>query len=148
MNRERHERIQRIFEECSELSSGERAARLDELCGDDEELKASAIRLLDLDANLESRIRPVEIRSRGLTGPMPEQIGDFKVLRRLGMGGMGIVYLAEQEHPRRPVALKVLRSDLFSADSRQRFERESELLGKLRHPGIAAIYQEIGRAHV
>lgn len=103
MNRERHERIQRIFEACSDLPPEQQPARLDELCGDDAELRASVSRLLRLDANLESRIQPVEIRPHEWSGAMPERIGDFRILRRLGVGGMGIVYLAEQEQrPTKP----------------------------------------------
>jgi tetratricopeptide (TPR) repeat protein len=70
---------------------------------------------------------------------LPEQIGPFRILRLLGEGGMGRVYLAEQTSPRRDVALKVLRA-AAGAEAQQRFQREAELLAGLEHPGIARIY--------
>ena len=54
---------------------------------------------------------------------------------------MGVVYEAEQENPRRRIALKILRTPFLSEQLRSRFERESEILGRLRHPGIAHIYE-------
>lgn len=71
----------------------------------------------------------------------PRQIGQYRILARLGAGGMGVVYQAEQEHPRRIVALKVIRSGWSNPELLQRFERESQALGRLQHPGIAQIYE-------
>jgi len=66
-------------------------------------------------------------------------------LRKLGEGGMGVVYEAEQESPRRVVAVKVIQGGMFVDDARVRlFEREAEALARLRHPDIAVIY-EAGR---
>jgi serine/threonine protein kinase/Tfp pilus assembly protein PilF len=72
--------------------------------------------------------------------PLPESIGPFRVIRELGRGGMGVVYLAEQSHPRREVALKVIRPGVATGAMLRRFEREANLLGQLRHPGIAQIH--------
>jgi tetratricopeptide (TPR) repeat protein/predicted Ser/Thr protein kinase len=69
-----------------------------------------------------------------------ERIGAFRLLRRIGSGGMGVVYEAEQEQPRRSVALKLIRPDLLSEAALARFRREAELLGRLQHPGIAAVF--------
>src|SRR5262249_3022406 len=55
-------------------------------------------------------------------------------------GGMGTVYEAEQANPRRTVALKVIRAGLVSDTLLQRFAREARILGRLRHPGIAHVY--------
>src|SRR5215472_18027718 len=71
----------------------------------------------------------------------PARIGQYRILAKLGAGGMGVVYQAEQEHPRRIVALKVIRPGLTSPELIQRFERESEALGRLQHPGIDQIYE-------
>jgi serine/threonine protein kinase len=54
---------------------------------------------------------------------------------------MGIVYEAEQEQPRRRVALKVIKPGLATAEQSWRFEHESMALGRLQHPGIAQIYE-------
>jgi tetratricopeptide (TPR) repeat protein len=72
---------------------------------------------------------------------LPAAIGRYRVLALVGEGGMGLVYEAEQDHPRRVVALKVIRAGLPSADLLRRFDRESHALGRLQHPGIARIYE-------
>ncbi|MEP7346228.1 MAG: tetratricopeptide repeat protein, partial [Gemmatimonadaceae bacterium] len=71
----------------------------------------------------------------------PETIGHYRITGILGEGGMGTVYEAEQEQPHRMVALKVIRPDFVSPELIRRFSRESELLGRLQHPGIAQIYE-------
>jgi len=69
-------------------------------------------------------------------------IGNYRIIRKIGAGGMGIVYEAEQQNPRRLVALKVIKGGQFIDDSRIRlFEREAQVLARLKHPGIAAIYE-------
>lgn len=68
------------------------------------------------------------------------QIGPYRLVRLLGSGGMGDVWLAEEDRPRRLVALKLLRRDRANPEILRRFEHEAELLGRLNHPGIARIY--------
>ncbi|MCB9879178.1 MAG: serine/threonine protein kinase [Planctomycetes bacterium] len=71
----------------------------------------------------------------------PERLGEHRLLRRLGAGGMGVVFLAEQESLGRTVALKVLRPEQrFFPGARARFRREVELVAKLGDPGIVPIY--------
>jgi len=72
---------------------------------------------------------------------LTRDIGGFRILGRIGEGGMGTVYRAEQENPRRVVALKVIRAGFPSAEARRRFELESQILGRLEDPGIAQVYQ-------
>jgi protein kinase-like protein/sulfatase-modifying factor enzyme 1 len=70
-----------------------------------------------------------------------ERLGDFRLLRRLGEGGMGTVYLAEQESLGRQVALKVIRPELFgSGSTSQRFQSEARSLARLQHPGVVTIF--------
>jgi hypothetical protein len=71
----------------------------------------------------------------------PERIGDFRIVRLLGEGGMGAVHLAVQESLGREVALKVLRPELRgSADAHERFRREALAVGRLRHPNIVGVF--------
>ena len=77
----------------------------------------------------------------GVTSALPSNIGPYRILRLLGEGGMGVVYEAEQESPRRTVALKVIRSGLSDPKLVRRFEHELLALGRLQHPGIAQIYE-------
>jgi len=72
---------------------------------------------------------------------LPHQIGAYKVLRRIGSGGMGAVYEALQAQPQRRVALKLIRSDQLSAEALARFANEIQALGRVRHAGIARIYE-------
>src|SRR5215510_508988 len=72
-------------------------------------------------------------------------IGHHRIFRKLGEGGMGVVYEAEQQHPRRRVALKVIRGGRLVDEYQVKlFQREAQALARLKHPGIAAIY-EAGR---
>ncbi len=76
-----------------------------------------------------------------LPAAMPQtQVGEFRIIRQIGTGGMGLVYEAEQENPNRRVALKVMRADLMSEGLRERFQFEAEILGRLDHPNIARIF--------
>jgi len=73
---------------------------------------------------------------------IPHTIGSYRVLHRLGEGGMGIVYEGEQLTPKRRVALKVVRGGRYVDAYRVKlFRREAEALARLKHPGIAAIYE-------
>lgn len=71
----------------------------------------------------------------------PERLGDFRLVRRLGGGGMGVVYEAVQESLGRTVALKLIRPEhLFFDRSRERFRRETDAVARLAHPGIVTIH--------
>lgn len=72
---------------------------------------------------------------------MPARIGPYKIQAVIGQGGMGTVYKAVQESPRRPVALKVVKRGVVSRSARKRFEYEAQTLGRLRHENIAQIYE-------
>lgn len=69
------------------------------------------------------------------------RIGSYELVEILGQGGMGVVYRAVQDNPRRPVALKVIRPGIFSPEMLRRFQHEAQILGGLQHPGIAQIYE-------
>src|SRR5262245_26578256 len=85
-------------------------------------------------------------REMGLLGTaapardFPERLGEFQLLRRLGGGGMGVVYEAEQTSLSRRVALKVVRPELlFFEGARERFRREIEAVARLSHPAVVRV---------
>ena len=71
---------------------------------------------------------------------LPARIGRYRIVRLIGEGGMGAVYEAEQDQPRRTVALKVIKPGLAGPELLRRFAQEAQALGRLQHPGIAQIY--------
>lgn len=78
----------------------------------------------------------------GAPQPFPAWIGEYRILGVLGRGGMGVVYEAEQQSPRRIVALKVIRGDAAVDESHvAMFRREVDVLARLEHPMIARIYE-------
>jgi len=155
--RTRHERLQRLFLEARALEGAAREAFVQEACAEDAELRKELEQLLahdrpstGVEEEPDSPLRREldALRDRAAESgepPPPEFIGEYRVLRKLGEGGMGTVYEARQEKLQRTVALKVLRPGSFSPQSLRRFEHEGEFLGRLEHPGIARIYDS-GRA--
>jgi len=157
---ELYRRSKELFLALCERGEAEREAALLEACGPDTRLLEQVKRLLladsrsrfpwDGDALLgvapraladAMRADPIDREGAAEDAPIPERIGSYVILRRLGEGGMGIVYEAEQSRPRRTVAIKVLRRAILTPGLRRRFEREAEVLGQLRHPGIAGIVE-------
>lgn len=130
-----YERAKAAFIRVCEADEDDRAALLDTICGDDADLRAEVLSLLRHDAD-----------ELGLDGaafdPLPRgtRVGGFEIIAPIGMGAMGVVYEARQERPQRTVALKLVQGLGVSASARRRFEHESEVLARLQHPGIAAIY--------
>ncbi|MBK7672384.1 MAG: serine/threonine protein kinase [bacterium] len=149
----RWRRLDAILDELLALPVAERAARLAEITGDDHALRAEVEDLLRRDETADALLDGVAVErfdvllaAAAQSGAEPAdlagtQIGPFRILGRLGEGGMGVVFEARQAHPDRIVALKVLRAGAFAGDRQLRmFRREAESLGRLNHPGIAAIH--------
>jgi WD40 repeat protein/predicted Ser/Thr protein kinase len=73
---------------------------------------------------------------------LPERIGQYTLIRELGHGGMGVVYLAEQTNLKRPVALKIIRHGVNATPEEvSRFCAEAEAVARLQHPNIVQIYE-------
>ena len=90
---------------------------------------------------LRPRLRAVGRRRRACTRPIPGQLGEYRIVRELGRGGMGIVYEAVQESLGRHVALKVIpRRVMLDARRRQRFQREAQAVAQLHHTNIVPIF--------
>ena len=150
MTPERWQQIKRLCELALEREPGERAEFLAEACATDRQLREEVENLLQYatadsataDAPIWAGFAPVSlVPSVSVPPPLPRQIGRYRIVRMLGQGGMGIVYEAEQDSPRRRVALKVVRAGLASRELLKRFERESQALGRLQHPGVAQVYE-------
>jgi serine/threonine protein kinase len=146
------EAVEALFQQAADLSPAQRGSFLDKHCASDPDLRAAVEELLQFDAEAQSDpdFLPSPAEEVRATLPLwaqlrlPKFIGRYRILRRHGEGGMGTVYEAEQDNPRRAVALKVIRGDLVSAEFLNRFRHEAEVLGRLQHPGIAQVY-EAGR---
>lgn len=158
MDQDRTNLCTRIAQQAAGMPPERREAFVRESCAGDPELLREVQRALTitesatvapegpgperasvLDSVLMHRTLPPAGASPSRTGR--RRIPGFVIERPLGEGGMGTVYLAEQEKPRRTVALKVVKSGRMSAAMLRRFEHEAEILGRLQHPGIAQIYQ-------
>src|ERR1051326_655659 len=135
MKPERWERIAQLYHEASERPAVQRSAFLAEACQGDEDLRREVESLLRQDVSQDGPLeRVAEDASRAW--PCPTAIGRYRILSLVGEGGMGAVYEAEQEHPRRTVAIKVVKTALAGSELLRRFAQESEALGRLQHPGI------------
>ena len=92
----------------------------------------------------EARRQFEALRAAGILlapAPEPTQIGPYAIVRRLGMGGMGVVYLAEQQQPlRREVALKVIRPGMDPREVLARFAVERQALASIDHPHVAKVF--------
>jgi eukaryotic-like serine/threonine-protein kinase len=140
--------VRSIFGRALEIESPDhRSAFLNEACAADPRLRAEVEDLLRAVAgagdfmNRPVRPDPVTISH----APIPEgpgtRIGPYRLLQQIGEGGMGVVYMAEQEQPvRRKVALKIIKPGLDSAQVVARFEAERQALAMMDHTNIARVY--------
>jgi eukaryotic-like serine/threonine-protein kinase len=144
MDARRWERAQRLFHAALELPATERSAYLEGECADDAALVSEVMALLEEDARAGATLEPdvARLASAVLDGSVPgvRVIGPYRILRVLGHGGMGVVYLAERDDLGSRVAIKVLRDAALSPVRRERFEREQQTLAQLNHPSIARLY--------
>ena len=145
MDTSQNKRAVDIFEAALEQPQPQRAAFLDLACGDQPDLRAEVESLLRADEQASGFLDPPD---QGTHCPDTEHdpllgttIGRYNITRVIAAGGMGTVYEASQETPKRTVALKVIRAGLVSPTALRRFRHESEILGRLRHPGIAQIFE-------
>lgn len=150
MDAERLKSIEEIYHAAMEMPPAERQSFLDEICGDDEDLRREVESLLAVNRasnnlfdtppeSLAAEMFSQKEKPADLAG---KEIGHYKIIKLLGTGGMGEVYLAEDTKLRRKVALKLLPLQ-FSADHerKKRFEKEARAVSTLNHPNIITIYE-------
>lgn len=143
----RWQRVQELFHAALEQPEDGRAAWLFAACGEDQELRAEVERLIAADqssaALLErdlGSIAGVVLESDGTPGlPPAGSFGPYRIERRLGEGGMGVVYLGRREDLGSVAAIKVLRDAWLSPTRRERFLAEQRTLAQLQHPSIARL---------
>lgn len=144
MDDARWRRIDALFGDALELDADLRDAFLERQCGGDEELRHAVERLLALEVEAASFLaEPLAVRSAPVpSGALDDaRIGPYRLLRPLGHGGMGSVYLARREDDyRQDVAIKLVRRGLLNDDLRRRFLNERQVLARLEHPNIARLY--------
>ena len=141
----RWKRIKEIFNSAIARAPEERSAFLDEACEGDAALRSEVEGLIEADTGA-SDFMETPVVSDKAAGDSGEQrvdtrIGQYNLKRIISSGGMGIVYEALQEHPRRTVAVKVMKDGITSRSAQRRFEYESQILARLRHPNIAQVIE-------
>ena len=134
-----------IFLALADVDPADRDAFLASRCGADDDLRREVealISALNVPDEFLDPERVPTLDMAAVDGPLQPgtSLGGFLVLHAIGSGGMGVVYAAQQDRPRRTVAIKVLRRGYRHPEILQRFEREAEILGRLQHPGIAQVY--------
>ncbi len=132
-----------LFMEAVELTDpAARRTFLDQACAEDPALRDRVDRLLEAQRRAEPlfAVTPLPETGTGAPAELQSRIGRYKLQQRLGEGGCGVVYLAEQEEPvRRPVALKIIRIGMDSESVIARFEQERQALALMDHPNIARV---------
>lgn len=164
MTPQRYARIRDLFFAAREMAGATRDDFLQQRCGSDVALRREVESLLSSAAAADTFLNTPALGAdfnvgqidsignnrstvdgRRVDSPptpvLPEHIGSYRIVEVIGEGGMGVVYRAEQESPRRVVALKVIRPGAESPEALRRFEHEGQVLAWLQHPGIAQVYE-------
>jgi tetratricopeptide (TPR) repeat protein len=147
MNAERWQAIGELFEQALPLPAGERTALLDDACGVDEELRREVTSLLASHnaggGFLQHRIEKAlaSFYDTSVSGTQPVRVGPYRLIRELGRGGMGTVFLAERDDDEyyAQVAVKLVRPGMDTEFILARFRRERQTLARLQHPNISRL---------
>jgi non-specific serine/threonine protein kinase/serine/threonine-protein kinase len=139
MNDNRWSEVKAVLAEILEGSATERPSALDRLCGDDAELRKAVESLLEVETRANALMNSAA--APGAAPQFAQQIGRYRLLQKVGEGGMGEVWLAEQKEPvRRRVALKVVKAGMNTREVIARFESERQALALMDHPAIAKVF--------
>jgi len=143
------QRVRELFDAAVERPAADRANWLTQTCGNDQTLRAEVERLLEAHGQMGEFIETpalaqlpplAQLEDQPTLEWTGERFGPYQVVRELGRGGMGVVYLAERADGEfdKQVAIKLLPSGA-DAQARQRFRRERQILADLEHPNIARL---------
>lgn len=152
MTPERWQTVEAILQDALDLPPQDRAAFLSQACSEDDDLKREATTLISAYEQADDFIEEAAIvqDARVLIKNLPDLhigrvVGSYRLIDRLGSGGMGEVYLAEDTRLSRLVALKILPGYFVSDEARlRRFQAEARAVSALNHPNILTIH-EIGQ---
>src|SRR5262249_17153154 len=143
MDPTRWRQIQDLFHQAVALPSSEQRSFLDTVCRNRPEIADEVLGMLEEDASgaslLDHGVAAAAHRIVANTPPLGKEFGGYRVIRFLGEGGMGVVYLCERKAIGDQVALKVLRDAWLSPSRRRRFGSEQRTLAQLNHPSIARL---------
>ncbi|MEM9593299.1 MAG: tetratricopeptide repeat protein [Acidobacteriota bacterium] len=152
MHPERWRRIRGLFDEVCDLPAAPRVERLDQVAADDPELARYVESLLLDEGELEDVLERPLVSPPSFdpetSGPLPEatlegeRLGPYRLERRIGMGGAGVVYLATRADGAfdQRVAVKVLRPTMASGETIRRLQDERQILANLDHPNVARVF--------
>ncbi|HLG54864.1 MAG TPA: serine/threonine-protein kinase [Vicinamibacterales bacterium] len=144
MDSARWERVQALFHDAVDLPAGKRVTFLRAACGDDDALMSEVLASIEEDDRGSSLLdRGVAQTASRILGNDPsalQEIGPYRIVRVIGEGGMGVVFLAERTDLGSQAAIKILRDAWLSPARRQRFATEQRTLASLNHPAIARLY--------
>ena len=158
MENERWQKIEEIFEIAVELPQNERESYLERECGDDAELRLEIERLISADSEAEEFIEKPLLGSHTLANLIPEdfdetieisvppnflgrRVGAYRLVREIGRGGMGAVYLAQRDDSefKKSVAIKLIKRGMDTDFILKRFRNERQILATLDHPYIGRL---------
>ncbi len=138
------QRLHTAHEEILALPEQERMAYLEEIRSESPELADELKKLLEVqdDPSMEEPLSGTDVGNSSTSLSDPDRIGSYRILERIGEGGMGVVYLAEQERPiRRRVALKIIKLGMDTKEVIARFETERQALAMMDHPGVSRVLE-------
>lgn len=148
-SRQRMRQVEHLFHQAVDLEPSMQADFVRHHCGGDEALRDELMSLLRVHQQSGHQLQSLHFDDCdcSMDGAVPPQrIGAYTIVRLIARGGMGSVYEANQEHPKRRVAIKVLRRWLVAPGLLRRFGYESQALAQLQHPNIAQVL-EAGTFH-
>ena len=141
---ERWQRIEAVLQLALDADASERPSLVRNACGEDEELRRDVDALLRLESAGALLSRPAIERGEAEDALAGRRLGHYRIERRIGVGGMGVVYQARDERLLRMVAIKALPAE-FTADASRvrRFEQEALTASRLNHPNIITIHEVV-----